>query len=279
MRQNQEVNVKMKQRALLILLFLVSCGKGVKSPDGIEQADPYFWKAEKEGKISYWLGTVHVGVALHELPCSALIQKQLQESDLVWTEIGLKSNLSEKEDRLSPQSEDFKSLDSETQSFLKAKGFEDNLNYLSYIAHLELLCFQEGLGVSALMISMDVQVTQVAQFSKIPVKALDDPGVLKDLKTAFTKESVEQKVKNYPQCPEQIKNFVHQYKTSRLDDPVDSKLIKNRNEKWLEKFTTSYKNYDQIFVAAGQAHFIGPFNILDMLTEEGFAVQRVSCSQ
>ena len=278
------MSIKMKQRMLIILFFLVSCGKGTRSPDGSEQADPYFWKIEKAGKTSYWLGTIHIGVALHEVPCSVLIQERLQESDLVFTEIGLKSDLSEEDKKgwLSPNSEDFKNLNSETQRFLKNKGIKDNLSYQAYFSTLSTLCLTEGLGVSVLTISMDDQVKTVAQLSKIPVKALDDPGSLNDSKHIWTKEDVEQKIQDYPQCPEQARNFVNQYKTGHLNpaysDDFAEELLKNRNEKWLKKFTSSYESYNQIFVAAGKAHFTGPFNILDMLKEEGFAVQQVSCN-
>ena len=273
----------------LSLLFLVSCGDRSRDPDEVLQGDqesPYFWKVEKDGKVSYWLGTIHIGVALHEVPCSPTIQQRLEASDLVWTEVG---DIDPKEGKevsqalLSPHSQDFKSLSSSAQDFLKEKNLADHFVYGVYATNLELLCFKEGLGISALSVSMDDEVKKLAQFFKIPVKSLDDADDLKDMiLNAFTKEDVEQQVKAYPQCPQQATQQVHQYKTGQLSQEVNDRvaehLLKNRNQKWMKKFTSDYKNYEQIFIAAGALHFTGPFNLLDMLKEEGFDVQKVTCS-
>ena len=276
----------MKYSILVILLFLVSCGK--RPQDDITKSDPYFWKAEKEGKISYWLGTIHQGVALHELPCTVFIQQQLQASNLVWTERGVptkKEGEIQDADLLSSNSQDFNSLNTETQQFLRQKNIADNLSYIGYIFRLSNLCFQEGLGASTLTFSMDNEVRQVAQMSKIPIKALDDTSVFKDITNAFTKEDVEQQVESYHNCPKRAKNQVNTYKQAKWDKlSYDDKnytkeVLKKRNQKWMEKFKSSYKSYNQMFLAAGVAHFIGPFSILDMLEEEGFSVQRVSCSK
>ena len=269
----------MKKILLFSLFLLVSCGQS--DPDGLGSAQPYFWKVEKESQVSYWLGTVHIGVALHEVPCSGVIQEKLKESQLVWTEIGTEKP--SKSDILSPNSEDFKSLNAKSQQFLKEKDMPKDLNYITYIGALELLCLQEGLGIQALTTSMDAEVTTMAQLSGIPVQALDDLDTLDNLKKAFTKEDVEQTIKSYPYCREQAKEFVNQYKAGRLPNHTFSGdvlkfLLKDRNEKWLTKFLASYETYSPVFVAVGQAHLAGSANILDMLKEEGFSVQQVSCS-
>ena len=268
----------------LVFFLLVSCGPGTKSTENIK-GDPYFWKVEKDSKVSYLLGTIHIGVALHELPCSTFIQQTLQASDLVWTETG-PITVPEKSKELakgllSPNAKDFKSLSAEAQHFLKEKGLSDKLTFIGYFAVLEKLCFQSAMGIATLMVSMDSQVMDVARFSGIPIQALDDSDVLDELDTNFTKKDVEQKIEQYPQCLANVKNFVNQYKTGQMSfsDYSDGKLaLKDRNEKWTAKFKSAYEDYDQMFVAGGVAHFAGPHNMLDMLREEGFFVQRVSCN-
>ncbi len=267
----------------LVFLLLLSCDQSLR-PAGGTKGTPFFWKVEKEGKTSYLLGTIHIGVALHELPCSPFIQKTLQASDLIWTESGSAKTEEQSADLaevlLSPKAKDFKSLDDEDQRFLKDKGLSDQLNYIGYVAFLESLCFKEALGIATLLVSMDSQVMDVAHLSNIPVHALDDSDTLSALDNNFTKEDVEQKIANYPQCLEYAKDFVNQYKTGQLslNDSSDGKFaLKDRNERWTAKFKSAYGDYDQMFVAGGVAHFIGPHNMLDMLREEGFSVQRVSC--
>ena len=50
---------------------------------------------------------------------------------------------------------------------------------------------------------------------------------------------------------------------------------------WFQKITEAFESheYENIFVAGGVAHLIGPFNVLDMLEEEGFTIKRLSCSE
>ena len=60
-----------------------------------------FWKAEKNGKHFYMLGTIHLGVSLSELQCHELIENKLKESSRVFTETAsysdfLNLNLEEK---------------------------------------------------------------------------------------------------------------------------------------------------------------------------------------
>ncbi len=46
-----------------------------------------FWKAEKEGKHFYMLGTIHQGVSLSELSCAEKIEDKLKQSEIVFTEV------------------------------------------------------------------------------------------------------------------------------------------------------------------------------------------------
>ena len=48
-----------------------------------------FWKAEREGKQFYILGTFHRGVSLSELQCHETIEDKLKQSGFVFTEIKL----------------------------------------------------------------------------------------------------------------------------------------------------------------------------------------------
>ena len=58
-------------------------------------------------------------------------------------------------------------------------------------------------------------------------------------------------------------------------------LLKNRNALWLEKLLEALESqdYEQIFLAAGAAHFTEYANLLDMLKAEGFSIRPVTCPE
>ena len=121
--------------ALFFLLF-VSCGSDTtdRTTDtgSPKEATPYyFWKVEKQGKVSYWLGTIHLGVSLFELPCQHVITEKIKNSDVCFVESTASGDTQDQQNPLlSPNGEDFKQLDFSSQSFLSRKGLPDNLNFL-----------------------------------------------------------------------------------------------------------------------------------------------------
>ena len=62
-----------------------------------------------------------------------------------------------------------------------------------------------------------------------------------------------------------------------LGTEFSKSALRDRNEKWVAKFQSMYNDYDNIFIAVGVGHFIGPFSLIDMLKEEGFSVEQMSC--
>ena len=246
----------------------------------------------KAGKVSYWLGTVHLGVSLFRLPCQHDVVEKLENSDACFVESITSEDAQNQHDALlSPNAEDFKQLDFDSQVFLAGKGLPDNLNYFSYVASLDVLCFAETFGASVLQVMMDQQVQDKAQDEGIPIKALDDSDVLTPLVASTTKEDVVKAIERYPQCLTKVEDFLDKYKNGNLssDDgwgprqgdnwstTLSEHGLKDRNKKWMAKFQSMYNNYDHIFVAVGLAHFIGPFNLIDMLKKEGFSVEQMSC--
>ena len=60
------------------LLLFISFNSNAKGP--------FFWKAEKDGKILHILGLAHLPIPLENLQCSQKISQSLAQSNLVWTE-------------------------------------------------------------------------------------------------------------------------------------------------------------------------------------------------
>lgn len=275
----------------IFLVFTVSCSPGKR---------PYFWKVEKDEKTSYFLGTVHYGVSLDELLCSDTILSKLKNSDLVLTELGrLSSDKQEQKQwsealHYSSNGRDFKQLSPKSQKFLEQNEINKNLSFYALSHVLSYLCVKEAVGEEKVNVKMDKEVVSIATLSNIPLQALDNLELRKPLRNVVTKESIEDRIKNFHLCPDILQAFITHYKTG-TSAPYEAKgfakwienhysstenskwSLKNRNEKWFTQFKTVHKNHDHIFIAAGRNHFMGAFNLIDMLRRDGFDIERVSC--
>ena len=82
----------MKYCLILILILIFSFSSNAKNP--------FFWLVEKDGKSSYILGSIPVGLSLNEIPCSNEISEKIQNSQLLLIEAETQSdfdNLSEED--------------------------------------------------------------------------------------------------------------------------------------------------------------------------------------
>ena len=279
---------------LLFISFLLIVSCEPFSPEN----KPYFWKAKKDGKTSYFLGTYHEGVSLDESLCSDIIVTKLKNSDLVLTELGSFEDTAENQEwdalYFSPNGEDFKQLNPESQKFLEQNGIRKDLSYWALYFVLRTLCVKEAVGEELAQISMDYQVEQTAKHLNIPVETLDTPELRKPLTNFHKKEDIERQIENLHLCSQVMQITIAHYKKGKPNpyatkglamwienryttDEYDKWSLKNRNKKWLTQFKSVHKNYTHIFVAAGNAHFVSPFNMIDMLREDGFDTERVSC--
>ncbi len=279
----------MKKSCYLILVFcfftlFFACSVDTTKDITKDTRKPYFWQVEKRGKVSYLLGTIHIVVPLDELSCSDVIQEKLKNSDLLFVE-SIKQKSEIHLDLISPNREDFNRLSRSNQAFLIEKGVPSTASCTTSNRLLNLLCLKEVFGESSLEIKMDEEAQSIAKNYGILMKPLDE-DIESQIKTVFTCERLEKSIENYPICLETIRDSVDAYRTSSLtseqisvDNNVSDILLKERNKQWFLKFESAHGKYNHIFVAAGLAHFIGHFNFIDILKENGFSVERVSCQK
>ena len=192
-----EYNVFSKAIFLVFLLFVVYGSQA----EQIEH--PYFWKAEKDGKTSYFLGTIHEPILkrqmvpvsaslsfillnsprhkpfyMDSLLCSEEIQNHLEDSDLVFVEIDSFSARSREaiatqaQWMLSEDGKEFQALSEGSQEFLLDRGISPQLNLYGYTVVLDNLCNSGFKSVDGLR--LDEQITRVAHSKGIPVQELDD---------------------------------------------------------------------------------------------------------
>lgn len=304
----------MKQQFIKIALFttsaffMISCGGWVGlltelSGPYLLNSGPYFWKVQKDGKTSYFLGTYHIANTLENLQCSDKIKSHLENSDLLFVESDIHSaeqqDLNErlKEYRekamLSEGGHEFKSLNEESQIFFRSRSIQEDLSYTGYTNVVYNLCRnQVKVRSGAGAISLDSQLKAISQANNIPVAYLDEgedtdkiSEVLIDILyvSDADSESVNKAVADFEFCiSRSIESFTSYRKgvlnkNTPWNDEQKKVLLKDRNEKWVIKFKEAHGsgNYNQIFLAGGTAHFISDFNVLDMLEKEGFSISRM----
>lgn len=161
------------------------------------------------------------------------------------------------------------------------------------------------------LVGLDVQIQQLAQDTQRTQRYLDNDeirlSIHKQRQEIFRPkadlETVEETIKNYDKnCSREkferqeefrlnfIKKMEEDYKVGKLTvmslldlngagreqmDFVNEVMLKSRNEIWLTKIIKAFENHNSIFIAAGLLHWLGEYNLLDMLKEEGFSINRI----
>ena len=194
--------------------------------------------------------------------------------------------------------EGFTELSLTSQDFLINHGADREASYADFIYYLNTIAYYKAYYS---LPSLDDQVKQIALSHSIKIKPLDNNSRLnKDfyLKPSPNKpvqfidrndiEKIIKEIDSMIQLYQQIFldtaqvyrsydiNFFNQVIKEEVSD--EQILLKNRNELWLKKFLEEHEEYENIFIAAGLKHFIGSHNLLDMLEDKGFSVERMTCS-
>ena len=193
----------------------------------------FFWKAEKEGRSIYILGTVHIGVSLDELKCSSKIVNSLKKSKLLWTEsnpqqVQQEKTRAVKEVIVDSSGLNFRSLNEEGQNFFKAKQSSydfmavQRMSYFGLFKKVKSLCWleQEKILANLNMVQsrnqefhkkLDIEIQQIARTHNIRQRYLDQKGLPRTLiqreAKGIYKTHVEKAIRNCSQQEEAIKAF------------------------------------------------------------------------
>ena len=338
-------------KAFLFSAFFCSTGVmySVLAKDLPEAKGPFFYKADKEGKSLYLLGTMHVE-NLDQLQCRSPIMSFLEDSDLLFTESNAEMAAQVMNELLFDMSKSsdykFNELSENSKKFLvdmlksnvqKPYSEEEyikalqqfNAEYTALIITGSCLLSDENLmslQSSSLQKIMDFEIQQISDSLSIPQDVLDD---VKEIRNAhsfiipfqnqqLTTKNINLIIDDYDQLCKIVTDIVQPssqllpimqdlYRTGELDESVVENLIKSeyqrgnfsfsflgesvpkarslkafkdillkkRNQKWIEKIRQSYESNDSVFIAAGLGHLISSDNILDMLREDDFSIQRM----
>ena len=188
----------------------------------------------------------------------------------------------------------FEDLSPETQEFLLSIGQAPSNDFGSHF--LRILISAHYKARVSYPPGLDFQIGRLALSKNLPILGLDsDDQILSDMsaeKRALERislEDIEEAVANYNGIVQQNGRGFRQVrglyregnfkKLSKYCADLPEAMVRKRQENWLEQFKTAHQSpqNESIFTAVGLTHLIGPSNILDMLREEGFFVQRVKC--
>ena len=161
---------------------------------------------------------------------------------------------------------------------------------------LDILCLQDSAGKMSMGASLDGHIESIARKQDLQIGSLDDEIYDDSHADALTQlfettpEDIDKGVLNFNKGVTSLFQFINQYIKGELaiekaGEAAEAEagestmvLLKDRNEKWVGKFQPIHRTHKQVFLGAGTRHFIGSFNVLDMLKAEGFSIKRMQSS-
>jgi len=258
-------------------------GKDFADKLGIRKNDQVYWgipffSIEKDGKTSYLLGTVHLGIGRDNLPPKIL--EIFERCDILAVERRGSSNVIEGERREKIQNRMRKEL---TQT-IEGQADDDH-PFGRVLMSLMTLFGGESIDLSLAdsarenekqVISLDSDedvrdaVSTVERLTNLK-SALMDKGAIQDLMSDPQKyiEMFQAKTVN----PFIFTETANRWMEEEADrDPV---IVDERNFRWVVKLLPFLKN-GGIFIAVGAGHFQGKHAIQKLIADKGFNVKRIS---
>jgi len=255
---------------------------------------PFFFAVTKNGKTSHILGTRHISVGLAKFP--AVVGDTLDHASRAMFEI-------------SP--DDTGGGDHQPEPLKQELGPKDWAHFEELIGADLAKNFEtaepDAAALSMLVLYEDISNTLESQLQKragqhnIPMGGLEtsafQDGVLaKLLDLRMLKATVEQ-TKDRAEIAKDSHDDLAQYCAGTDDSPgmdaetrgkmlkagytaaeldaMDDVLVYKRNADWIPKLEKIFED-DQVFVAVGADHLIGPRGVIELLKKQGFSVTRIT---
>jgi hypothetical protein len=257
-------------------------------------AHPYFYRLEKAGKVSYILGTRHLGVSLDKMP--ALVKDQIRAAKLAVFE--------------TPPEDDGASPPVATTSIADQLGPTLWARYRSLVGGENATAVEHAAPPAAVitmialyedkLAALDIELEKVAADEHIPTRGLETSAFqdhllvelmdLRMLKAAIAgtpdretlkREAIDD-LSEYcagtgesPGMDEHAKEKMRAagYSNQEIAE-IDDKLVFARNRDWIPKLETILAPGD-VFVAVGADHLIGPRGVVALLAAKGWKATRV----
>jgi uncharacterized protein YbaP (TraB family) len=298
----------MKFLISFLCLLLVACASDPK----YKVKRPFLYEVEKDGKVGYLFGTMHVGVTSEDLPDS--FWPYFDRSDIYINENGRESEerfqkaLQERvarakdeptlEKKLKPDV--FAKYDAylRTKYPAKAAAYRDQLSvvgaYSLLSKELEINTVTVDHGEYVRLNSkfqLDDRLERKAKDQGKVISHLDNPNY-RDIAICLTRnedfyikeiEAILNGKKIKPNSVRSTLKLAQEYRDGNaqairsLDfEGHEQCLLKDRNQLWLPKLTSLFDVYTTPFVAVGAAHLeANDGSLIELLTKKGFKIKRL----
>lgn len=274
---------------------------------------PFLYEIRKDKKVGYMFGTIHLGVAVDDLP--EAFWPYFKQADILLVEDSFEeSNVEEFNLALAKQA--IRSADQKPLKYLLSSEDYNKFSTIlktspSYKAEfVDRLSPFGGYGFLYSMIGGEMVTVTHGEYVRLTGKFMLDKdfykrGIRENKTMTFLDSKNTQAIasciggqdKHYlslihdlvsgKQLPkkdiESVTKMIELYRTgdsAALTDhegqPYDACLLADRNEKWIPQIISAFDNYNQPFIAVGLSHlFLGNSSLKNLLERKGYRVKRV----
>ncbi len=262
---------------------------------------PLLYKAEKDGKVTYLLGTHHMGISLDRFPKS--VKDRIDASDVLVSETGKpKTWIGEAINFFYGFTSSFRfsgpklseSLSPEAFAKLKAllvdkKIPEFMVDLFSPAGATMMLSFDRDCMKKG---ALDTEIQNFAKSCNLKIKALEKTAAqVKMMKNLFTIENLEKLLMTVDKQVIEVESkkiddrivegnaaaYEERYQQMAKDDPKSLQVaLVERNQAWITKIKKFHDSKKIHFVIVGAMHLPGDQGVLKLLEREGFKITRES---
>lgn len=280
---------ELKSWLLALLVATVSVGASASASASVK---PALWQVEHQGRVSYLLGSIHVGKASW-YPLSAPIEQAYQQADSLVVEVDMLTHISDVQSAMMlPPGQTIK-------QHLSKKTYATVVDYLKqqHIPEQAVASFTPWalgstfavlpylkLGLDPNM-GIDSKFLSRAKKDRKPIIELESAQFqINLLTTLFGSESALLDIMAMPDS-EAVKLLsiwkvgdvaaMEQLVKEQMTAQEYKLMLLDRNQDWTNKLLPLFANKDSLFIVVGAAHLVGLKGLPELLIKRGYRVTRV----
>ena len=255
---------------------------------------PYFYRVEKDGKVSHILGTRHVGVPLGKFP--PVVQQAISSAKLAVFEVAPNDHVNTASKRVSLPDALGPELWSRYQTLVGAETAQAVARGAPSTAMIAMMVMYEDIGAM-----LDMEIERKVLAARIPTRGLErgefqDKLLDKLLDLRMLRAAI-QHTKDRKELAQESRDDLAEYCSGTDDTPgmdeemradlmaagyskqeideIDEEMVFARNNDWIPKLEKIFA-HGNAFVAVGADHLSGSRGVVALLQKRGYTLTRVT---